>query len=109
MRGTLIVLAVLTSGCALLQRGSADHTGVRLEKAGFRVESGVPADGISYVIREQEGTDGIVYRYADPGRAITYAGGPAEYARYQELLRKEIRKRQAQLIEVDVGHWQPRR
>ena len=109
-----LVVAVMLTGCAAIQRSEARDTEQLLAAAGFVMR---PADTAERQERlralppyrlESRTKDGkVVYTYADPdGCQCLYVGGPKEYSEYQRLrVERQIAADQAWAAQAGPMDW----
>jgi hypothetical protein len=109
-----LVVAVMLTGCAAIQRSEARDTEQLLAAAGFVMR---PADTVERQERlralppyrlESRTKDGkVVYTYADPdGCQCLYVGGPKEYSEYQRLrVERQIAADQAWAAQAGPMDW----
>jgi hypothetical protein len=89
----LTLLAVLLSGCALIEKANRDNTERLLSAAGFRI---VPANTPerqqslnamnAYRVERRLRGDEVYYVYASPKQNLVYVGRQENFSKYQEIL-----------------------
>jgi hypothetical protein len=115
-----LVVAVMLTGCAAIQRSEARSTEQLLAAAGFVMRPADTAERQQHLAAlppyrlESRTKDGkVVYTYADPGGChCLYVGGSKEYSEYQRLrVQSQIAADQAwaaQQTQMDWDMWGPR-
>lgn len=101
------MVAVLCSGCALIEENETVQKEKWLAKAGFQaVRADTPSKRASlneippYTIQSRVEGKTVLYRYANPAAGVLYIGGPGEYAAYKRIAVATRSRRASSLAQI---------